>query len=47
MIGTKPAAEAADTRAPQGVRGMVEERSIWIEAEGEPTVDRMEVIMRT
>ena len=47
MIGTKPAAEAADTDAPQGVSGMVEERSIGSEARGKPSVDRMEVIMRT
>ena len=46
MIGTKPAAEAAvcillrqDTE--------VEERCAWIEAEGELTVDRAQVIMRT
>ena len=46
MIGTKSTAEAADV-APFRRGGVVEERSIWSEAEGEPTVDRMEVIMRT
>ena len=51
MIGTKSTAEAADAIpiTPQGEYrdGVVEERSIWSEAGGEPTVDRMEVIMRT
>ena len=46
MIGTKSTAEAADAVLFRQ-DGVVEERSIWCEAEGEPTVDRMEVIMRT
>ena len=46
MIGTKSTAEAADAILFRR-DGVVEERSIWSEAGGEPTVDRMEVIMRT
>ena len=46
MIGTKSTAEAADV-IPFMRDDVVEERSIWSEAGGEPTVDRMEVIMRT
>ena len=47
MIGTKPTAEAADTRVPQGASGMVEERSIGDEVALQRAMDRMEVIMRT
>ena len=42
MIGSKPDAEAADPR-----KGVVEERSVRIEAQGEPSVDCAEVTMRT
>ena len=44
MIGTKPVAEAADFPL---LGEVVEERSMWVEAGGEPTVDCMEAIMRT
>ena len=46
MNGTKPAADAADVFLLRQ-EYVVEERSIQIEAGGKPTVDRMEVIMRT
>ena len=46
MIVTKSSAEAADV-IPFRRDGVVEELSIWSEAGGKPTVDRMEVIMRT
>ena len=44
MIGTKPDAEAADLPRK---RKVVEERSLWVEAVGKPSVDCREVIMRT
>ena len=44
MNGTKSTAEAADALRKQGV---VEERSIGIEAQRKLSVDRMEVMMRT
>ena len=43
MIGSKLDAEAADPT----LCGVVEERSIRVEAEAEATVDCMEVTMRT
>ena len=46
MNGTKPAADAADVLL-LWQKGVVEERSIQVEAGGKPTVDSMEVIMRT
>ena len=46
MNGTKPAADAADAILLRQ-NGVVEERSIQVEAGGRPTVDSMEVIMRT
>ena len=46
MNGTKPDADAADvTLIRQG--GVVEERSLWVEGGGRPTLDCREVIMRT
>ena len=44
MNGTKLNTDAADVHRKMGV---VEERSVWAEVEGEPTMDRTEVIMRT
>ena len=46
MNGTKPIADAADVVLFRQ-NDVVEERSIQVEAGGRPTVDSMEVIMRT
>ncbi len=45
MNGTKLYTDAADV--PDFIGGVVEERSIRVEVEGEPTMDCIEVIMRT
>ena len=46
MNGTKPAADAADAFLLRR-KGVVEERSIQVEAGRKLTVDSMEVIMQT